>query len=62
MREVAVAIDVNGQRRQATVEPRLTLADFIRERCALTGPTSAASTACAARARSSSTAPQSEPA
>src|SRR5256884_6446684 len=37
MREVAVAMDVNGQRRQATVEPRLTLADFIRERCGLTG-------------------------
>ena len=37
MREVAVDVDVNGQRRQATVEPRLTLADFIRERCGLTG-------------------------
>jgi carbon-monoxide dehydrogenase small subunit len=37
MREVAVAIHVNGQSRQATVEPRLTLADFIRERCGLTG-------------------------
>jgi carbon-monoxide dehydrogenase small subunit len=37
MREVAVAIDVNGQGHQATIEPRLTLADFIRERCRLTG-------------------------
>jgi carbon-monoxide dehydrogenase small subunit len=37
MPEVAVGIDVNGQRRQAVVEPRLTLADFIRERCGLTG-------------------------
>ena len=37
MPEVAVAIEVNGQRRQATVEPRLTLADFILERCGLTG-------------------------
>jgi carbon-monoxide dehydrogenase small subunit len=37
MREIAVAIDVNGQSRHATVEPRLTLADFIRERCGLTG-------------------------
>jgi carbon-monoxide dehydrogenase small subunit len=37
MREVAVAMDVNDQRRQAMVEPRLTLADFIRERCGLTG-------------------------
>src|SRR6266550_8281068 len=37
MREVAVAMDVNDRRRQAMVEPRLTLADFIRERCGLTG-------------------------
>jgi carbon-monoxide dehydrogenase small subunit len=28
---------VNGQVREATVEPRLTLADFLRERCRLTG-------------------------
>lgn len=37
MDEVAVRITVNGQVREATVEPRLTLADFLRERCALTG-------------------------
>jgi carbon-monoxide dehydrogenase small subunit len=37
MREVEVAIGVNGQPRQTTVEPRLTLADFVRERCGLTG-------------------------
>ena len=37
MREVAVEITVNGQRRAAAVEPRLTLADFLRERCSLTG-------------------------
>jgi aerobic carbon-monoxide dehydrogenase small subunit len=37
VREVAVEITVNGQRRQAAIEPRLTLADFLRERCALTG-------------------------
>ena len=37
MREVAVAMDVNGLGRKAKVEPRLTLADFIRERCGLTG-------------------------
>jgi carbon-monoxide dehydrogenase small subunit len=37
MTDVAVEITVNGQRRRATVEPRLTLADFIRERCQLTG-------------------------
>jgi carbon-monoxide dehydrogenase small subunit len=35
--EVAVFVTVNGEARQATVEPRLTLADFLRERCALTG-------------------------
>jgi len=34
---VAVAMTVNGQRRQALVEPRKTLADFLREDCALTG-------------------------
>src|SRR5262245_58404397 len=28
---------VNGQERAASVEPRLTLADFLRERCHLTG-------------------------
>jgi carbon-monoxide dehydrogenase small subunit len=37
VREVAVEITVNGQRRPAGIEPRLTLADFLRERCALTG-------------------------
>jgi carbon-monoxide dehydrogenase small subunit len=34
---VAVAVTVNGQRRQALIEPRKTLADFLREDCALTG-------------------------
>jgi aerobic carbon-monoxide dehydrogenase small subunit len=34
---VKVAMSVNGQPRQATVEPRKTLADFLREDCALTG-------------------------
>jgi carbon-monoxide dehydrogenase small subunit len=28
---------VNGEERSSTVEPRLTLADFLRERCHLTG-------------------------
>ena len=37
MGEVAVEITVNGQRRAAAIEPRLTLADFLRERCGLTG-------------------------
>ena len=37
MDEIAVRITVNGQVREAEVEPRLTLADFLRERCALTG-------------------------
>ncbi len=30
-------LTVNGQPRSATVEPRLTLADFLREQCHLTG-------------------------
>ena len=34
---VAVTMSVNGQRRRALVEPRKTLADFLREDCALTG-------------------------
>jgi carbon-monoxide dehydrogenase small subunit len=35
--EVAVALTVNGARHQALVEPRKTLADFIRDDCVLTG-------------------------
>jgi len=35
--EVGVAVRVNGTVRRAEVEPRLTLADFLRERCGLTG-------------------------
>jgi len=37
MHEISVQLTVNGQAREATVEPRLTLADFLRERCHLTG-------------------------
>jgi carbon-monoxide dehydrogenase small subunit len=37
MPEVAVELTVNGERRTATVEPRLTLADYLREGCRLTG-------------------------
>ena len=37
MAEIEVSLRVNGERRTAMVEPRLTLADFLRERCALTG-------------------------
>ncbi len=37
MHEVAVQVTVNGRVRTHTVEPRLTLADFLRERCQLTG-------------------------
>ena len=37
MPELAVRMTVNGQVREATVEPRLTLADFLREECRLTG-------------------------
>jgi carbon-monoxide dehydrogenase small subunit len=35
--DVPVEIRVNGELRRDTVEPRLTLADFLRERCRLTG-------------------------
>ena len=35
--EVEVAVRVNGGERTARIEPRLTLADFLRERCQLTG-------------------------
>ncbi|HXY28884.1 MAG TPA: 2Fe-2S iron-sulfur cluster-binding protein, partial [Acidimicrobiales bacterium] len=37
MHEVPVQLTVNGRRRSAVVEPRLTLADFLRDKCALTG-------------------------
>jgi len=35
--DVEVEIRVNGQPRRASVEPRRTLADFLREQCGLTG-------------------------
>ena len=35
--EQRVRVTVNGRVREASVEPRLTLADFVRERCGLTG-------------------------
>lgn len=37
MPEVSIAVTVNGEPRSASVEPRLTLADFLREQCRLTG-------------------------
>jgi carbon-monoxide dehydrogenase small subunit len=37
MHEWPVQVSVNGQPTEATVEPRLTLADYLRERCGLTG-------------------------
>jgi carbon-monoxide dehydrogenase small subunit len=37
MTEVPVTLTVNGVERSASVEPRWTLADFLRERCHLTG-------------------------
>ena len=37
MGEVSVKLTVNGQTRSATVEPRVTLADFLREKLSLTG-------------------------
>jgi carbon-monoxide dehydrogenase small subunit len=35
--EVKVNLTVNGEATEASVEPRLTLADFLREQCRLTG-------------------------
>jgi carbon-monoxide dehydrogenase small subunit len=37
MGELSVRLTVNGKVREATVEPRVTLADFLRERLELTG-------------------------
>ena len=37
MHEIPVEVSVNGRRYAATVEPRLTLADYLREKCGLTG-------------------------
>ena len=37
MPEIPVSVDVNGRTYRAFVEPRKTLADFIREDCTLTG-------------------------
>ena len=37
MRTTSVELVVNGESRSADVEPRITLADFLREACGLTG-------------------------
>lgn len=37
MNEIPVTMTVNGGERSATIEPRLTLADFLRGECGLTG-------------------------
>ena len=37
MTDIPIEVTVNGVTRKATVEPRLTLADFLRERLHLTG-------------------------
>jgi aerobic carbon-monoxide dehydrogenase small subunit len=37
MHEWPLQVSVNGQPTEATVEPRLTLADYLREKCGLTG-------------------------
>lgn len=37
MPEITVRVEVNGAAREGTVEPRTTLADFLRESCQLTG-------------------------
>ncbi|PRC42289.1 4-hydroxybenzoyl-CoA reductase subunit gamma, partial [Mycobacterium sp. ITM-2017-0098] len=37
MNDIPVEVTVNGRTHTATVEPRLTLADYLREKCGLTG-------------------------
>ena len=37
MADIDIEMRVNGRLRRASVEPRLTLVDFLRERCQLTG-------------------------
>jgi carbon-monoxide dehydrogenase small subunit len=37
IREHKISVTVNGVRRHSSVPPRLTLADYLRERCGLTG-------------------------
>ncbi|WP_102141552.1 (2Fe-2S)-binding protein [Mycobacterium hubeiense] len=37
MHEMPVQVTVNGREFEASVEPRVTLADFLREKCGLTG-------------------------
>ena len=37
MDDIAIALTVNGVRRRATVPPRVTLADYLRDTCGLTG-------------------------
>jgi len=37
MHEIPVSIEVNARERRAMLEPRVTLADFLREDCGLTG-------------------------
>ena len=37
MHDWPVRVSVNGVPTEATVEPRLTLADYLRENCGLTG-------------------------
>ena len=37
MPDAGIEVSVNGRSRRASVPPRLTLADFLRERCQLTG-------------------------
>ncbi len=52
MTDVDITIEVNGTVRRSSVPPRLTLADFLRVNCGLTGTHVVASTASVARARS----------
>lgn len=56
MSEHVVTLHVNGEARTVTADIRSTLLDLLRERLHLTAPRRAATTGCAARAPSRSTA------
>ena len=52
--QITLALTVNGKPVERRVPPRMLLSDFLRHELHLTGPMSAASTACAAPATSRS--------
>ena len=59
---VDIVLEVNGERHELAVEPRVTLLDALREQLLLIGTKKGAITALAARARCISTAAGSIPA